>query len=88
MWEAWEWQDSSVVGWVQKIVFYTRLIAFRVPLALLGEVDLLAGQILCPRSPPDSLASFTEVRVSKEDWVVEGICAYVPQVSRLIIENS
>lgn len=87
MWEAWEWQDSFVVGWVQKIVFYTRLITFHVPLALLGEVDLLAGQILCPRSPPDSLASFTEVRVSKEDWVVEGICAYVPQVSHSIPEN-
>lgn len=87
MWEAWEWQDSFVVGWVQKIVFYTRLITFHVPLALLGEVDLLAGQILCPRSPPDSLASFTEVRVSKEDWVVEGICAYVPQVSHPILEN-
>ena len=77
-----------LLGQFKNIVFCTRLMAFYISLALLGEVDLLAGQILCPRSPPDSLASFTEVRVSKEDWVVEGICAYVPQVSRLIIENS
>ena len=76
-----------LLGGFKNIVFYTRLITFHVPLALLGEVDLLAGQILCPRSPPDSLASFTEVRVSKEDWVVEGICAYVPQVSHSILED-
>ena len=76
-----------LLGGFKDIVFYTRPITFHVPLALLGEVDLLAGQILCPRSPPDSLASFTEVRVSKEDWVVEGICAYVPQVSHSILED-
>ena len=51
--------------------------------ALLGEVDLLAGQVLCPRSPPDSLADFAEVRVAKQEWIVEGICAYVPQVNVL-----
>jgi ABC-type multidrug transport system fused ATPase/permease subunit len=48
-------------------------------LALLGEADVLAGQVLCPRSPPDSLASFVSVIPSREDWVVEGLCAYVPQ---------
>lgn len=48
---------------------------------MLGEVDLLTGQVLCPRSPPDALAGFTEIRVAKQDWVVEGICAYVPQVN-------
>jgi hypothetical protein len=53
--------------------------------ALLGEVDLLAGQVLCPRSPPDALAGFTGVRVTKEEWVVEGMCAYVPQVSVLFL---
>lgn len=52
--------------------------------ALLGEVDLLAGQVLCPRSPPDALASFVEVKVSKEDWIMDGICAYVPQASVLL----
>ena len=49
--------------------------------ALLGEADILAGQILCPRTPPDSLATFSGNRVGKEDWVVAGVCAYVPQVS-------
>ena len=52
-------------------------------LALLGEVDVLAGQVLCPRSPPDSLASFVSVTPSWEDWVVEGLCAYVPQAAWL-----
>ncbi|EGO03880.1 hypothetical protein SERLA73DRAFT_84054 [Serpula lacrymans var. lacrymans S7.3] len=52
-------------------------------LALLGEADLLTGQIICPRSPPDSLASFTDKLVSKEEWVVPGVCAYVPQAAWL-----
>ena len=52
-------------------------------IALLGETDILTGQVLCPRSPPDSLASFTNVRVSKEEWIVEGVCAYVPQAAWL-----
>ncbi len=50
------------------------------PLALLGEADLLTGQLICPRSPPDALASFIGVYVSEEEWIVKGICAYVPQV--------
>lgn len=49
-------------------------------LALLGEADLLTGQVACPRSPPDALARFAVERVSEEDWIVPGICAYVPQV--------
>lgn len=53
-------------------------------LSLLGEADLLAGQMLCPRSPPDSLASFSGVVVPKEEWIVQGICAYVPQVSCML----
>ncbi|KAJ7785356.1 multidrug resistance-associated ABC transporter [Mycena maculata] len=52
-------------------------------LALLGEADLLTGQMLCPRSPMNSLAAFTDVHVSKEEWVVEGMCAYVPQAAWL-----
>ena len=47
--------------------------------ALLGEADVLAGQVICPRSPPDSVAAFSSSRVSKEGWVVSGVCAYVPQ---------
>jgi hypothetical protein len=49
-------------------------------LALLGEVDILSGQMLCPRSPADSLAAYADTRPTKEDWVIAGICAYVPQV--------
>ncbi len=52
-------------------------------LALLGEADVLTGQVVCPRSPPDSVASFISVKPSKEDWVVEGLCAYVPQAAWL-----
>ncbi|GJE85249.1 multidrug resistance-associated ABC transporter [Phanerochaete sordida] len=48
-------------------------------LALLGEADLLTGQLLCPRSPPDILASFTGKDTPAEEWVVAGVCAYVPQ---------
>ncbi|KAJ7589555.1 multidrug resistance-associated ABC transporter [Mycena floridula] len=48
-------------------------------LALLGEADVLAGQVICPRSPPDALASSATVGAD-EEWVVPGICAYVPQV--------
>ncbi|KAI0312306.1 multidrug resistance-associated ABC transporter [Amylostereum chailletii] len=48
-------------------------------LSLLGEVDLLTGQVSCPRTPPDAIASFTNVIPKPEDWIVEGVCAYVPQ---------
>ena len=51
-------------------------------IALLGEADVLTGQLVCPRSPPDSLAMFAGVQVPKEQWVVKGICAYVPQVNQ------
>ncbi|KAJ7477234.1 multidrug resistance-associated ABC transporter [Mycena galericulata] len=52
-------------------------------LALLGEADVVTGQMKCPRSPPDALASFSGTNISQKDWVVEGMCAYVPQVSWL-----
>ncbi|TFK38174.1 multidrug resistance-associated ABC transporter [Crucibulum laeve] len=52
-------------------------------LALLGEADILTGQMLCPRSPPDSLASFAGVIVPKEEWIMNGVCAYVPQAAWL-----
>ncbi|KAH7910130.1 hypothetical protein BJ138DRAFT_1127138 [Hygrophoropsis aurantiaca] len=48
-------------------------------LALLGEADVLTGQVMCPRSPPDVLASFSGKMVPKEQWIVQGVCAYVPQ---------
>ncbi|KIJ61824.1 hypothetical protein HYDPIDRAFT_95629 [Hydnomerulius pinastri MD-312] len=48
-------------------------------LALLGEADVLAGQVSCPRSPPDALASFAEQEIKSNEWVVPGVCAYVPQ---------
>ncbi|KAL5499202.1 hypothetical protein ACEPAH_1720 [Sanghuangporus vaninii] len=48
-------------------------------LALLGEADLLAGQISSPRSPPNVMASFTNIVPSEKDWIVPGVCAYVPQ---------
>ncbi|KAJ7598811.1 multidrug resistance-associated ABC transporter [Mycena floridula] len=51
-------------------------------LALLGEADILAGQVICPRSPPDALASFATVGAD-EEWVIPGICAYVPQAAWL-----
>lgn len=52
-------------------------------LALLGEADLLSGQICCPRSPPDAIASFEKVIPPPEEWVVPGLCAYVPQAAWL-----
>ncbi|KAH9018832.1 ATP-binding cassette transporter [Lactarius hengduanensis] len=48
-------------------------------LALLGEVDVLTGQVLCPQTPPDAIASFVGVVPSPDEWVIDGICAYVPQ---------
>ncbi|KAJ7190424.1 multidrug resistance-associated ABC transporter [Mycena pura] len=46
-------------------------------LALLGEAEVLAGSVMCPRSPVNALASLNSP--TKEDWVVQGVCAYVPQ---------
>ncbi|KAF7369227.1 Multidrug resistance-associated ABC transporter [Mycena venus] len=51
-------------------------------LALLGEADVTAGHVVCPRSAPDFLATCAEVP-SSDDWVVAGVCAYVPQTSWL-----
>ena len=67
----------------QYICLYWTACAEGRSLALLGEADLLvAGQPFCPRSPPDIIASFAGAHVpEEEEWVVEGVCAYVPQVS-------
>jgi hypothetical protein len=51
--------------------------------ALLGEADVLAGQVLCPRSRPDIIASFAEAPLREEDWIVDGVSAYVPQTAWL-----
>ncbi|KAJ2928554.1 hypothetical protein H1R20_g8546, partial [Candolleomyces eurysporus] len=55
-------------------------------LALLGEADILTGQLMCPRSPPDSLASYAKVG-PEEEWIVDGMCAYVPQAAWLRNES-
>lgn len=52
-------------------------------LALLGEADILTGQVICPHSPPDALASFADQKVTQEEWIVPGVCAYVPQAAWL-----
>ncbi|KAF7316261.1 Multidrug resistance-associated ABC transporter protein [Mycena indigotica] len=52
-------------------------------LALLGEADILSGQMLCPRSPPNALAEFAGKTISKEQWIVSGMCAFVPQAAWL-----
>ncbi|CAK5268423.1 unnamed protein product [Mycena citricolor] len=49
-------------------------------LGLLGEADVLAGSLVCPRSPPDALARYVEV---DGEWLVEGLCGYVPQTAWL-----
>ena len=57
---------------------------FFASLALLGEADLLAGQIISPRSPPDCLANFSELTfIPDDEWIVRGVCAYVPQTAWL-----
>jgi ABC-type multidrug transport system fused ATPase/permease subunit len=52
-------------------------------LALLGEADILAGQVICPRSPPDALLAYAKAKIASEDWVVDGMCAYLPQAAWL-----
>ena len=52
-------------------------------LALLGEADVVSGQVLCPRTPPDALLSLCETVGQDEAWVVPGMCAYVPQTAWL-----
>lgn len=48
--------------------------------ALLGEADFLTGQVLCPKTPPDAIASFAGIVPPSDEWVIDGVCAYVPQV--------
>lgn len=48
---------------------------------LLGEADLLAGRVDCPRSRPDAMGVHDEKKgsISDKDWVVSDMVAYVPQ---------
>ncbi|KAF8178262.1 multidrug resistance-associated ABC transporter [Pholiota molesta] len=48
-------------------------------LALLGEAEILSGRMNCPRTPPDSLSVVPHLTIQKEDWIVDGACAYVSQ---------
>lgn len=48
--------------------------------ALLGEADLLMGQVSCSRTPPDAVAALSKESSSDEEWAVERVCAYVSQV--------
>ncbi|WRT69694.1 uncharacterized protein IL334_006684 [Kwoniella shivajii] len=45
---------------------------------LLGESDLLAGQVVCPRSLPDSMTNPDE-KISDQEWIVPNMVAFVPQ---------
>lgn len=68
-----------LLGKSSNLIYFTMADYFILHAALLGEADVLAGQVLCPRSAPDSYSSLSEVDVT-EPWVMDGICAYVPQV--------
>lgn len=51
-------------------------------LALLGEADLVAGQIICPQSKVDAVEPFeTEqnANLTDKNWIRDTVCAYVPQ---------
>jgi len=52
-------------------------------LAMLGEADVLAGQVISPRSPPDALARLMNPLEDEEGWVIPNMCAYVPQTTWL-----
>ncbi|KAJ7064766.1 multidrug resistance-associated ABC transporter [Mycena amicta] len=52
-------------------------------LALLGEADVISGTVVSPRSPPNSLAHSSSHIKEGAEWVVDGLCAYVPQTAWL-----
>lgn len=47
-------------------------------LGLLGEADVLTGQVICPRSPPNALEDYG-AKVAEKDWVKAGLTAYAAQ---------
>ncbi|KAL8277515.1 hypothetical protein RQP46_010070 [Phenoliferia psychrophenolica] len=51
-------------------------------LALLGESDVLAGQVVCPRSPPDAITLPNiqwDSLLTEENWIQPSRTAFVPQ---------
>lgn len=46
---------------------------------LLGEADLLAGHVECPRSSPNAMGGNEQYGIKEEDWVIPSMLAYVPQ---------
>jgi ABC-type multidrug transport system fused ATPase/permease subunit len=64
---------SSICLDLTRILFQSLLL-----LALLGEADILAGQVLCPRSPPNAIPFREDEDVIGENWL-QPCCAYVPQ---------
>lgn len=54
-------------------------------IALLGEADLLSGQLSCPRSALNTTLISPETHIKPEDWIVQGACAYVPQVCSIFL---
>ncbi|KAM0789106.1 hypothetical protein ACM66B_003161 [Microbotryomycetes sp. NB124-2] len=51
-------------------------------LALLGEADVLAGQVICPRSQPDAIALPNidwDSYLTADNWIKPGLAAFVPQ---------
>ncbi|WVQ79183.1 hypothetical protein IAT38_001279 [Cryptococcus sp. DSM 104549] len=45
---------------------------------LLGEADLVAGHVVCPRSSPDAMSNASG-KVAEGEWILPNVVAYVPQ---------
>ena len=52
-------------------------------LGLLGEADLLAGNIQCPRSPVSAISDYG-MKPRAEEWILQGRTAFASQVPFLI----
>jgi ABC-type multidrug transport system fused ATPase/permease subunit len=51
-------------------------------LALLGEADVLAGDVVCPRSPPDAITLPNidwDRLLTADNWIQPNLTAFVPQ---------
>jgi len=47
---------------------------------VLGEADLLAGQVDCPRSRPNAMSDIdAKSTIPENEWIVSDMVAYVPQ---------
>ncbi|KAJ9112543.1 hypothetical protein QFC19_000558 [Naganishia cerealis] len=47
-------------------------------LGLLGEADVLAGQVICPRSGPGAIEDYGK-KIAPQDWILPSRTAYCPQ---------